>query len=535
MPGTQPGQVSGIESVSKCNNCHGDFDPAGEPWYNWTGSMMAHASRDPVFWATVAIAEQDFDGSGDLCLRCHVPEGWLAGRSTPTDGSNLQAGDADGVQCDVCHRLTNPDGSEHPGVQVAPFIANDEGSPPIGYYGTAQGVFFDGSAKLGPYADAEARHQALQSAFHRSVDFCGTCHDVSNPVVGDLAHNNGAQVPLAPGTFSGVPGSPVDGKAAFNNFPYQYGVVERTYSEHKASLLPETLVSSFATLPAELQTGALLKAYQAATLAGTGGNYADGTPRFFSCQSCHMRPVVGEGCNKNPPLRADLPVHDQTGANYWAPAAIQWLDGQGKLRLGGGLTATQIGAMNAGVVRAKQNLDDAARLSVAGNALRVVNLTGHKLITGYPEGRRMWIGIEWFDASGVLLAEDGGYGPLEVMIGGSPVVVETLLDLEGSYTRIYEAHGALTQEWAGQLLALGVSPTLPLGFDRISGAVTHTLGELGARPPGSHQESFHFVLNNKVVKDNRIPPWGMSYDEARQRNILPVPETQIGDPGPGGT
>jgi hypothetical protein len=64
LPGTQPGQVSQIQSVSKCDNCHGNLDPAGGPWFNWSGSMMAHASRDPIFWATVAIAEQDFDGSG---------------------------------------------------------------------------------------------------------------------------------------------------------------------------------------------------------------------------------------------------------------------------------------------------------------------------------------------------------------------------------------------------------------------------------------------------------------------------------------
>lgn len=75
-----------------------------------------------------------------------------------------------------------------------------------------------------------------QSSYHRSPDFCDTCHDVSNPVTGDLAHNNGAQFPLLAGTFSGVLGSPVEGKAAFNNFPYAYGVVERTYSEFKASL-----------------------------------------------------------------------------------------------------------------------------------------------------------------------------------------------------------------------------------------------------------------------------------------------------------
>jgi hypothetical protein len=60
---------------------------------------MAHAGRDPIFWATMAIAEQDFDGSSDLCLRCHSTSGWMAGRSTPTDGSGLLSGDSDGVDC----------------------------------------------------------------------------------------------------------------------------------------------------------------------------------------------------------------------------------------------------------------------------------------------------------------------------------------------------------------------------------------------------------------------------------------------------
>ena len=58
------------------------------------------------------FAEQDFDGSGDLCIRCHTMAGWQAGRSTPTDASALTDADAaDGVGCDVCHKLTNPDDS----------------------------------------------------------------------------------------------------------------------------------------------------------------------------------------------------------------------------------------------------------------------------------------------------------------------------------------------------------------------------------------------------------------------------------------
>jgi hypothetical protein len=342
---------------------------------------------------------------------------------------------------------------------------------------------------------------------------CGTCHDVSNPFTGDLAPGNGAQVPLTAGTFSGVPGTAVDGKAAFNNFPYQYGVVERTYSEHKASLLDTLPVNQFGTLPQELQRGALSYAHQQAIQAGTGGNFADGTTRFFSCQTCHMAPTVGEGCAFGAPSRGDLARHDLTGGNYWMPDAIQWLDQQGLLILGGGLAPGQVLAMNDGKQRALASLSRAAGLSVTGNTLRVVNLTGHKLITGYPEGRRMWVNAKWYNASGSLLREDGAYGPMTAIVQGLPTQVDTILDLAGANTRIYESHGAISQAWAQKLITvLGVTGTLPVAFDRTTGAVTKTLAQVAAQAPGTAAESFHFLLNDTVIKDNRIPPYGMSYD-----------------------
>ena len=534
QPGTQPGQVANLESPDKCDNCHGGYNTTHEPAHNWRGSMMAQATRDPIFWATMAVAEQDFDGAGDLCLRCHTPEGWLGGRSTPTDGSALTAGDADGVSCDTCHKLTNPNNSEHLGLQVSPFLAYDEKTPATGYYGSGMYAMWGGSEKLGPYASTNARHQFLPSSFHRQSELCGTCHDVSNPVTGDLAHGNGAQIPLAPGTFSGTPGSPVDGKAAFNNFPFQYGVVERTFSEHKSSLLSSMRVADYATLPADLRAGAIKVAYDSAMVAGKGGNYEDGTTRYFTCQGCHLRPVTGQGCNKNPVVRKDLPLHDMTGGNYWIPDAILWLDARGLLRLGGGLTATQQAAITDGKTRALKQLSEATALSVSGNTLKVVNLTGHKLLSGYPEGRRMWINTKWYDGAGNLLREDGRYGPIQVVHNGSSMQVETLVNEEDPYTRVYEAHYGMTQEWAQQLVSIGKPAGLPLAYDRTSGAVATTLGQLAAQQPGTHFETFHFVLNNGIFKDNRIPPYGMSYDEAKRRNALPVPETQFGNPGPGG-
>ncbi len=527
QPGTQPNEVKALESPNKCDNCHGGYNPAVEPAFNWRGSMMANAGRDPIFWATLAIAEQDFDGVGDLCIRCHSPGGWYGGRSTPTDGSGLASGDADGVECDTCHKMTNPNNGEHLGMMLPPFLANDEQAPATGYYGTGMLSLWGSSDKLGPYTDAAARHQSMASNFHRDRDFCGSCHDVSNPVTGDLAHNNGKPPTGGPVIASGVLGAPVNGKAAFNNFPFQYGVVERTYSEHRSGLLSQTRVSSYASLPSELKAGAIEAAYNAAQ-----GNYADTSPRYFSCQTCHMRAVSGQGCNKNPPVRSDLPLHDMTGGNVWMPDAILYQNAQGTLRLGGGLNSTQIDAITAGKERARQQLQLAASLSVSGNTLKVVNLTGHKLISGYPEGRRMWLNIKWFDGTNQMVREDGAYGVV-ASVNGTPV--KSIVDLAGANTKIYEAHHAMTKEWAGQLLGLGYSPSLPLSFDRVSGAVNKTLGDLAAQADGTYDETFHFVLNNHVAKDNRIPTYGMKYDDAKARNALPVPANQYGAPGPGGT
>ncbi len=100
QPGTQPGGAPTITSPDNCDNCHDDAagpqDRQLYPGYGWRGGMMANASRDPIFWATLAIAEQDFlpganpatrGGVGDLCLRCHTVNGWLGGAPRPRTGA----------------------------------------------------------------------------------------------------------------------------------------------------------------------------------------------------------------------------------------------------------------------------------------------------------------------------------------------------------------------------------------------------------------------------------------------------------------
>ena len=537
QPGTQAGEVTTLQSPDKCDNCHGDYASTVEPAHNWRGSMMAHSARDPLYWAAVAVAEQDFPGAGDFCLRCHTPDGWLSGRSEPTDGSGLTDADADGVSCDLCHTLTNPDDTEHLGEHYEPFVAQDP-STGEAYRASGMYVVWGGSEKLGPYDDAWARHQFAQSEFHRSMDFCATCHDISNPAVGDLSPTFGAQDgnTLPSGSYSGEPGTEVAGKAAFNNLPFAYGVVERTFSEHLASAWPSLKVSDYSSLPAELQDGSIEAAYLAATTATTDGNYADGTERSFTCQTCHMSPVQGKGADKKgAPVRDDLPLHDLTGGNYWTPDAIVWQDSQSKLLFQGTLDTSHHSALSDGQDRVYANLDNAASLSVSGDTVKVVNLTGHKLISGYPEGRRMWLRVTWYDTADQELRVDGEYGDLSVSIDGATTTVQTLLDLEGTNTRIWEAHYGMSQAWAARLVELGVSSDLVLDYDRETGAEGHTLGDLASASAGTVYETFHFVLNDSVVSDTRIPPYGMDFDMAQLRNALPVPDSQFGDPGSGGT
>ncbi|MEN3001612.1 MAG: fibronectin type III domain-containing protein [Armatimonadota bacterium] len=195
LPGSQP-NVNGyaFQSTELCQYCHGNshyaYDPETggvdphftaehEPHFQWAGSMMAQAARDPVFRAALTIAEQDAPGAGQFCWRCHSPTAWLEARSQPYDGSNFEPDDLQGVQCDVCHRLVDP--------------LSDEGRSlsdyPVPGYGNGMMVLSNSTAKRGPRADSFANHEWLYSSFHSTGHFCGMCHDVSNPRLASDARN----------------------------------------------------------------------------------------------------------------------------------------------------------------------------------------------------------------------------------------------------------------------------------------------------------------------------------------------------------
>jgi PKD repeat protein len=437
IPGSQPGESANIESPNKCDNCHGGYDLAVEPAFNWRGSMMAQAMRDPFFEACMAVSNQDAPDVGDLCIRCHTPDGWLQGRSVPTDGSALNANDREGVQCDFCHRLVEPTQlgvNPHPGdpdytsgtyLDDQNYLATITAIPPQA--GNGGYIVDSGNAKRGPFVDAAARHQMFYSPFHQEASLCGNCHDVSNPVYERQPDNT-----YTPNAFD----APADDFNTHAMFP-----VERTYSEWLMSAYnsPEGIYS-----------------------AVFGGNKAN----VATCQDCHMRDVTGYGCNKKgAPLRDDLPLHDMTGGNTFIPLLVAQLYPD----------EVDHDALQAGIARATAMLQSAATMDVtvteeAGGyltAVRVTNETGHKLPSGYPEGRRMWINVKAIDAVGATIYESGAYD------------ADTGVLSHDADVKIYEIKPGISED---------VAPVLGL--------------EAGV--------SFHFVLNNQVYSDNRIPPRGFT-------------------------
>jgi len=440
LDGTQPNTLDHpIVDVQSCASCHGLYDAVHEPWTNWSASMMGQAARDPMFFACLTIANQDAAFAGDLCIRCHTPGGWLAGNSTPTDGSALSGIDFQGVSCNFCHRMVDPD--YKPGISPAvdQGIINDLTAAPVNPH-SGNFVVDPEDRRRGPFDMGPDffYHDWLQSPFHQDSAMCATCHDVSNPVY--TKQNDGTYALNALHT-------PHPTQDKYDMFP-----LERTYSEWS--------MSAFAVAPIDM-----------------GGRFGGNKLEVSSCQDCHMPDVSAQGCRFEPE-RPDMPLHSFSGGNTWVLEAIRNLYPDSETHLNDASVAQSI-------ERAREMLRNASdmELSVVGSDLnvRIINESGHKLPTGYPEGRRMWINVRFFDDAFFLLSEHGEYNTLSA-------------ELDTSDTKVYEGK---------------------LGLDAAVAAAT-------GKPAG---ESFHFALNNTWVKDNRIPPRGFTNAGFESVQAAPVGAT----------
>jgi len=541
MPGSQPGSAV-LVWPDQCLNCHADFDPVTAPAI-WRGSMMAQAARDPLMWAAVTVAAQDSiwalgnPNATDLCLRCHFPQGWLDGRSDPTNGSLMTGVDFDGVHCGLCHHLVDPffettyagtrEGSDWSGYwdetdlsattssiaadatylldqDIAatiemfngdPFYGADN-LPPLTYTESAGGQYLADPVdrRRASFADANPSHNFTYSRFHKSRYLCATCHDVSNPVFVNAEHEGAGPLPS-------------ETESAFS-----YGHVERTFSEF--------MLSDFGQQGGAPGTGAFAPEVFETSVSDNS---------IARCQDCHMPDAVGRAASQNKAVlrptesvehsHSGVPSHDLTGGNAWIPQVLASsvpgssnYDSTNDTLLNQGSAALTLdlseglgldpASLLAGADKALVNLERAATLEDAlydhatGDlSFRVRNHTGHKLISGFPEGRRMWLNIRALDGSGAVLWEINPYD----------ADASTLKGLSHPYS---DPDDILPD------------PQPLTATERHLDELVYEMVPSSTLTGEAH--SFHFVLADGRFKDNRIPPRGFRISEAADRLAEPA-------------
>ena len=409
LRGTQVGAVGPgvIFSEQTCLDCHSSTDGSPSLYSEWAGSLMANAGQDPLFFAQMTTANQDVGNVGYFCMRCHVPMSFVTGHAMPADGTALNDLDNEGVNCHFCHSMVDPvyqDGVSPR--QDAAILAGLPGGPPE-HYGNAQFVLDPTGLRRGTRTDSFALHERVRSPFHKSGEFCMTCHEVGNIAVSRQPD----------GTYQY---NTLDQRVPDEN-PHSQFPLERTGSEWK--------LSAFANGGVDM----------GGRFGGTSG------PVVSTCQDCHMPKRAAQACFFGP-TRPDRAGHEFSGASAQVLDLIKAYVGTDDEQW--------VAAIDTGRAAAVSMLERAASLELSkidsDLNVRVINESGHKLPTGHIEGRRVWINVKFKDAAGNIVAEHGHYD-------------ETEAELDEASTTVYEMHLGLSA-YASQVTGLPAGPTIKMSL-----------------------------------------------------------------------
>jgi len=426
----------------------------------------------------------------------------------------------------------------------SPFHVNDA---PFSheYTEAAGGQYFVSptNERRGPFADVDpalypnlnpALHKTMYSRFHKGKFFCATCHDVSNPVIANLPQKN-----VKPGDKVALTS---ESQSAF-----MWSHVERTYSEFrlsaynneggapgKGNFAPNTPKKQFPVNGWETdQPDNNISKCQDCHMCS---RYSPGT-------NLPESPVRPEGSSEHPDTWT--PCHAMTGANVWMTTILfsiapnspnpdaenrrlllnpkeltmdvmqgTWTTMNPKvtpppsstpltdtmiadaLKLAadriGGTTTTK------GVLQNAANIKNIAEVKGAvdydpvsgGLKFRVHNNTGHKLISGFPEGRRMFVNVKFYNGTG-LIYEINPYSDASDTLKGLP--------------------------WEDSASSPPITdPSKEIHMDEL--VYEAKLGSTLTK----EKKTFHFALATHRYKDNRIPPKGFRIADAATRLSEPV-------------
>ncbi len=158
-----PLSVAQLQQPVTCTSCHADHSR------QWSGSMHAYASVDPIFRALHKRGQRETGGAlGLFCVRCHAP---MAVENGTITEANVATFDFDtltpaetGVTCYFCHNVKEVVADENNGL----VIAHDQ---------TMRGGAMNPVAN--PVHDS-AYSPLMDGTKLDSSPMCGGCHDVRN-------------------------------------------------------------------------------------------------------------------------------------------------------------------------------------------------------------------------------------------------------------------------------------------------------------------------------------------------------------------
>ena len=400
---TNPGElVNDLASSSDCNYCHAFANqdnlfsaPPYAPQANWTPTMMANSAKDPVFWAAVALASQDDPEHTEDCIRCHSPNAFLQGRGGAISIDELDAYAGD-LEGVTCELCHRMTSGSVIG--NAQYEIDD-----VLQAGTVvrRGPFDYTDGVPQPVPGTEG-HSTAFDPYTGSAELCGACHDVTTARERVDVDGNGMGTP-------------------FNE--------QRTYSEWARSAFAQP---------------------------------GDG---FRSCRDCHM-PEVPDTAACGPYNNVyQHPVgnrrHDLLGANRFMLTLLQEDAAPGFEASTYGIALERMDEFLA--TSATMEVEPPASVDLGagleGLTVTITNETGHKLPSGYSEGRVMWIEVV------------GRYGGEVVMSSG-----------------LWDQATATIQDDPAVRRYEGIAQDYDSGVRN------------------------HLLLNNHWAEDSRIPPRGLRPD-----------------------
>ena len=152
--------IAELQDPTTCQDCH------PKHYQQWSGSMHAYASDDPVFIAMNKRGQRETGGAlGTFCVQCHAPMAVALGLTTGADFDPAALPpEARGITCYFCHNVKAVTADHNNGL----VLASDQ---------TMRGGVNDPVSSPAHHS----RFDPLMDSDHNQSEICGSCHDVVTP------------------------------------------------------------------------------------------------------------------------------------------------------------------------------------------------------------------------------------------------------------------------------------------------------------------------------------------------------------------